>query len=48
LRVGVWRFKSSRPDHLKKGLTAIVVGPFLLRVTNALQKKTGLLDRYGL
>jgi len=28
------RFKSSRPDHLKQGLMAIAVSPFLLWVTN--------------
>jgi len=33
LGAGGRRFKSSRPDHLKQGLTAIAVGPFLLWVT---------------
>ena len=33
LGAGGRRFKSSRPDHLKQGLSGFPLGPFLLWVT---------------
>ena len=33
LGAGTRRFKSSRPDHLKQGLSGFPLGPFLLWVT---------------